>query len=269
MEGLTTGQKRHQVIGPYRRFQVAQHVDAIHGGVELDRTANDNAGMDDRRQHERSAHRPDDQVDHGRNQQVHDQAQLIVEPVHPDNHGLVLQPHGDGTLHVFPVAPEDPADPCPALGLKRVVRVAGCIGKAVMLGMVVHPVLHIALHRNNQVQHGDELRRGVQLTRPVLQDTVKRANTGIAQEDRQRGHTKGQREIPPVQRQLAERDPEDHNRGEQCNAKCRVTEGGKETCRIEGFPRFRDGQRTRYHRCCLQIGRRAGAFCKAFSGRAD
>ena len=80
------------------------------------------------------------------------------------------------------------------------------IRKAVMLAVIVHPVLHIALHGDHQVQHGQHLGGCFQLARLVLHDPVQRANPGIADKDGQRHDAEAERQVPPVQVQRLQRE---------------------------------------------------------------
>ena len=58
---------------------------------------------------------------------MNDEADLIIETVHPHYSWLVLQPHGQRALGVAMVTPKDPADPGPAFGLEWVVGITGLV----------------------------------------------------------------------------------------------------------------------------------------------
>lgn len=230
---------------------MAEHVDAVDRGMELDGAADDDAGMQQRSEHERATRHPDDQVDDRRHHEMDDDAELNVVLVHPDNDRMLLEPEWPGTLNVFLVAPEDPAHPGPALGLERVVRIARLIGETVVLGVIVHPVAYTALHREEQVEHGDDLRRRGELPGAVLQDTVQRADAHVAPEDREGDNADGERHVPPVEGELADKDAEQDHRHEQRHTENGIGKGGEEAWNIEGFPRFRDRDGARCH---LQVG---------------
>ncbi|CAI8417437.1 MAG: Uncharacterised protein [Hyphomonas sp. TMED17] len=52
------------------------------------------------------------------------------------------------------------------------MRVTRLVGEAMMLAMIVYPVFHIALHRNEQVYHRYDLSRRLQLAGLMLQYPV-------------------------------------------------------------------------------------------------
>ncbi len=94
-----------------------------------------------------------------------------------------------------------------------------------VLGVIVHPVLHIALHGNHEIDHGHDLAGHCQFACAMLKDAVKRPNAGIANEDRCADHGDGQRNVPPMEGQLAQGNAKHDHGDEQRQAECRIAEG--------------------------------------------
>ena len=137
------------------------------------------------------------------------------------------------------------------------MRVARTVGKAVMLGVIVHPVLHIALHGDHQIDHGQDLRRPGQLASPVLHDAVKRADAGIADENREGDDAQRKRNVPELEFDLCQRKSQRDHRGQQRDAECRIDEGRKQARHIDCLPGFWNGKRTWNFGHSLLRGRQA------------
>ena len=103
------------MIRPDWGGEVAEHVDAVSGGVELLGAPDHDAGMNNRGQDEVAPCGPDDEIDRGWDDQMHNERQRIVKFIHPDDDRLLLQPERHWAGHVFCVPPDDPANPCPTL----------------------------------------------------------------------------------------------------------------------------------------------------------
>jgi len=178
--GFPAREEGHEVVGPARCGQVAKHVDAVNGGVKLDRAADDDAGMDDPCKDERAAQRPCRQIGRSGGNKMDEDGDKIIAPVERAGGDIVLDPHRHGAGHVFGITPDDPADPCPALAFKRVVRVAGLVCKAVVLGMIINPIGDFALHGEGEIKGNDDAAKAGNLACPVLPDAVHGADAEIA-----------------------------------------------------------------------------------------
>ena len=119
---------------------------------------------------------------------MHEQRDRIVLIVQKARGRVLLDPERHRALHVLRVSPDDPADPRPAFALKRIVRIARLVGKAVMLRVIIHPVCHFALHGEGQIKRHDHTPEPGNLARFMLPDPMHGPDPQIAQEYRKPCH---------------------------------------------------------------------------------
>ena len=70
VESFAARKQTDQMVRPDWRFQMAENIDAISGGVELNGAANDKTGMTYRGQDQRPTSGPDNQIDCRWNEQM-------------------------------------------------------------------------------------------------------------------------------------------------------------------------------------------------------
>ena len=166
-----------------------------------------------------------------------------------DLHGqAVAQPQGRGPLQVVGVAEQKPAHPGPQFTLGGIVGVAGLVGQAMVLAVIVHPVLHFALHGDDAVHRRDELGRPVQLTGLVLPDPVQDPDAHIADHQRDRAGEQGGERVPPLQRQPFQREAKGGGPDQAQHAQGGIEDGGEDAGPVQVAPAFRDGDGPRRRR---------------------
>mmetsp|Transcript_12357 Transcript_12357/g.14901 ORF Transcript_12357/g.14901 Transcript_12357/m.14901 type:complete len:113 (+) Transcript_12357:461-799(+) len=109
-----------------------------------------------------------------------------------------------------------------------------------MLAVIIDPVAHIALHGDHQIEHRQDLARGLQLARFVLHDPVQWADACITDKDRKRDNSDSQWQIIPAQSQTREGQSKGHHRDQHGDAKHGIKHRREEARKIEGGPGFGD-----------------------------